>query len=115
MISYGFSTLGCPNYSVDEVIAIAVANVFRGVEIRFIRGTVDIASLAIRFCVENPDLTTTVAGTANPANMSNILKWVDEPLDRQLLAEVQAILEPVKDVLWPVGLPENSDNLEAGL
>ena len=79
------------------------------------RQGVDIASLAIRFCVENSDLTTTVAGTANPANMSNLLKWVEEPLDRQLLAEVQAILEPVKDVLWPVGRPENSDNHEAGL
>jgi sugar phosphate isomerase/epimerase len=45
MISYGFSTLGCPSYSVDEVIGIATANGFRGVEIRFIRGTVDIASL----------------------------------------------------------------------
>ena len=45
MISYGFSTLGCPKYSVDEVIAIATANGFTGVEIRFIRGTVDIASL----------------------------------------------------------------------
>jgi aryl-alcohol dehydrogenase-like predicted oxidoreductase len=36
------------------------------------RKGVDIASLAIRFCVENPDLTTTVAGTANPANMANM-------------------------------------------
>src|SRR5688500_15641992 len=45
MIAYGFSTLGCPSYSVDEVIAIATANGFSGVEIRFIRGTVDIASL----------------------------------------------------------------------
>ena len=79
------------------------------------RNGVDIASLAIRFCIENPDLTTTVAGTANPANMTNILKWIEEPLDRQLLAEVQEILEPVKDVLWPVGRPENSDDYEAGL
>jgi sugar phosphate isomerase/epimerase len=45
MIAYGFSTLGCPSYSVDEVIATATANGFSGVEIRFIRGTVDIASL----------------------------------------------------------------------
>ncbi len=79
------------------------------------RNGVDIASLAIRFCIENPDLTTTVAGTANPANMTNILKWVEGPLDRQFLAAVQEILEPVKDVLWPVGRPENSDNYEAGL
>jgi aryl-alcohol dehydrogenase-like predicted oxidoreductase len=79
------------------------------------RKGVDIASLAIRFCVENPDLTTTVAGTANPVNMANILRWVDEPLDRQLLAEVQEILEPVKNVMWPVGRPENSDHYEAGV
>ena len=78
------------------------------------RKGVDIASLAIRFCVENPYLTTTVAGTANPKNMTNILRWVEEPLDHELLAEVQEILEPVKDVLWPVGRPENSDNSEAG-
>jgi len=75
----------------------------------------DIASLAIQFCVERPDVTTTVAGTANPTNMTNILKWIEEPLDREQLQEVQRILEPVKDVLWPVGRPENSENYEAGL
>lgn len=45
MISFGFSTLGCPNYTVDEIIAMAAGNGYRGVEIRFVRGTVDIASL----------------------------------------------------------------------
>jgi len=75
----------------------------------------DIASLAIRFCVENPDITTTVAGTANPTNMANILKWIEQPLDGELLAEVQEILAPVKIMLWPVGCPENSENYEAGL
>src|ERR1044071_516837 len=79
------------------------------------RKGVDIAALAIQFCIENADITTTVAGTANPANMSNILKWIEQPLDRQLLAEVQQILEPVRNVLWPGGRPENSENLEAGL
>ena len=73
------------------------------------RRGVDIASLAIRFCVENPDVTTTVAGTANPTNMANILKWIEEPINFELLDEVQRILEPVKNLLWPVGRPENSD------
>jgi len=79
------------------------------------RKGVDIAKLAIQFCLQNPDITTTVAGTANPMNMANILKWIEQPLDRHLLAEVQRILEPVKNVLWPVGRPENSENQEAGL
>jgi len=79
------------------------------------RHGVDIASLAIRFCVENSEITTTVAGTANPANMANILRWIKEPPERQLLADVQQILEPAKNVLWSVGRPVNSNNYEAGL
>jgi aryl-alcohol dehydrogenase-like predicted oxidoreductase len=78
------------------------------------KGT-DIAKLAIQFCLQNPDIATTVAGTANPTNMANILKWIEEPLDRELLTEVRSFLEPVKDVLWPVGRPENSDDLQSGL
>ena len=70
---------------------------------------VDIAQLAIGFSVENPDITTSVVGTANPVNMANCLKWAETPLDRQFLGEVLAILEPVKEVLWPVGRPENDD------
>lgn len=45
MISFGFSTLGCPSYGVDEVIAMAGANGYAGVEIRFLNGTVDLPSL----------------------------------------------------------------------
>jgi sugar phosphate isomerase/epimerase len=42
---FGFSTLGCPNYDVDQVIDIAVSNGYAGVEIRFLSGTADLASL----------------------------------------------------------------------
>ncbi|MHB1008181.1 MAG: sugar phosphate isomerase/epimerase family protein [Propionibacteriaceae bacterium] len=45
MFSLGFSTLGCPDYTVDEVIDIAVKNSFKGVEIRFLRGHVDLTQL----------------------------------------------------------------------
>jgi len=79
------------------------------------RKGIDIASLAIQFCVENPDITTTVAGTANPLNMANILKWIEQPPDRELLEEVRQILGPVANILWPVGRPENSEDLNAGL
>ncbi len=68
---------------------------------------VDVAQLAIRFALENPDIATTILGSANPVNMQKCLDWADGPLDHGLLVEVQKILEPVKDVLWPVGLPEN--------
>ena len=40
-----FSTLGCPHYNVDEIINMATKNGFGGIEIRAVKGTVDIMSL----------------------------------------------------------------------
>lgn len=45
MIKLGFSTIGCPDYGIDQVIAMARDNGYSGVEIRFLRGTVDLAAL----------------------------------------------------------------------
>jgi len=46
MITYGFSTIGCPDYDIPQVVELARANGFKGIEIRFLRGTVDLASLS---------------------------------------------------------------------
>src|SRR6187549_3658451 len=69
---------------------------------------VDIAKLALQFCLANPEIATTVAGSANPQNIRNWAKWAAEPIDRQLLAEVQAIFAPVKNLGHKEGLPENN-------
>jgi aryl-alcohol dehydrogenase-like predicted oxidoreductase len=69
---------------------------------------VDIAKLALQFSIANPDIATTVSGSANPGNIRNWAKWAEEPIDRQLLAEVQAILAPVKNIGHREGLPENN-------
>jgi len=69
---------------------------------------VDIAKLALQFAIENPDIATTVSGSANPNNIRNWAKWAAEPLDRQLLAEVQAIFAPVKNLGHTEGLAENN-------
>lgn len=45
MYKLGFSTIGCPDYGIDEVIALATANGYDGIEIRHLRGTVDIVGL----------------------------------------------------------------------
>lgn len=71
------------------------------------KGT-DIAKLALQFSLENPDIATTVAGSANPNNIRTWAKWAAEPIDRQLLAEVQAIFAPVKNLGHREGLPENN-------
>jgi L-galactose dehydrogenase len=69
---------------------------------------VDIAKLALQFSLANPDITTTVAGSANPANIRQWAQWAAEPLDQQLLAEVQQIFQPVKNLGHAEGLPENN-------
>lgn len=71
------------------------------------RGT-DIAKLALQFSCEHPGLATTIAGSANPANIRKWAEWLAEPLDRELLAEVLAIFAPVHNLGHTEGLPENN-------
>lgn len=75
---------------------------------------VDITSLAIRFALQNEDLATTLVGMCTPdevrQNVQTALSAF-EPLSQQeqeALAEVQSILEPVRDFSWKVGRDENN-------
>ncbi|GAB5561938.1 MAG: aldo/keto reductase [Synoicihabitans sp.] len=69
---------------------------------------VDIAQLALQFSCAHDGLATTVAGSANPANIRKWAHWLEAPLDHELLAEVQAVFAPVKNVGHASGLPENN-------
>ncbi len=69
---------------------------------------VDIAKLALQFSIANPDIATTVAGSANPQNIRNWAKWAAEPVDQQLLAEVLEIFRPVKNLGHDEGLAKNN-------
>src|SRR6185436_14200780 len=59
---------------------------------------VDIAKLALQFSLANEDITTTIAGTATPEHIEKWAEWAAEPMDETLLAEVQNIFVPVKNV-----------------
>jgi aryl-alcohol dehydrogenase-like predicted oxidoreductase len=67
----------------------------------------DISRLAIQFSVADPDIATTLVGSANPENVVKNVRWATEPLDRSLLDQVLAILEPIQGKGWPSGRPEN--------
>jgi len=71
------------------------------------RGT-DIAKLALQFSCANPDITTTIAGSANPGNIRNWARWLEEPIDSGLLEEVLEIFRPVKNIGHTEGLRENN-------
>ncbi|MCD6290306.1 MAG: aldo/keto reductase [Anaerolineae bacterium] len=69
---------------------------------------VDIAKLALQFSLSNPRIHTTLVGTANPENIRKNVRWIEEPIDEELLAEVREILKPIANRTWPVGRPENN-------
>jgi L-galactose dehydrogenase len=69
---------------------------------------VDIAQLAIQFSCEYPDIATTIAGSANPKNIAKWAEWLAAPIDRDLMNQVIAIFEPVKDLGHKEGLAENN-------
>lgn len=71
------------------------------------RGT-DIAKLALQFSCANPDITSTIAGSANPANIRRWAQWLSEPIDTELLREVQMIFAPVKNLGHVEGLSHNN-------
>ena len=65
-------------------------------------------SLALQFSCANPDMTTTIAGSANPNNIRKWVQWLESPVDKALMSEVIAVLDPVKNVGHREGLPENN-------
>jgi aryl-alcohol dehydrogenase-like predicted oxidoreductase len=69
---------------------------------------VDIAKLALQFSISNPDISTTIAGSANPDNIRKWAQWISEPMDTELLEQVQGIFAPVKDIGHKEGLAKNN-------
>ena len=67
-----------------------------------------IAKLALQFALANPDIATTIAGSANPRNIRDWADWAAEPIDRELLGDVQAIFAPVRNIGHLEGLPQNN-------
>jgi aryl-alcohol dehydrogenase-like predicted oxidoreductase len=69
---------------------------------------VDIAKLALQFSLAHPDISTTLAGSANPANIRKWAQWISEPMDTELLREIEAIFAPVKNIGHKEGLEKNN-------
>lgn len=68
----------------------------------------ELGRLALQFAVANPDIHTTVVGTASPDRVLRNLADIAQPADPAVLAGVQAILAPVHNLTWPSGRPENN-------
>ena len=86
-----------------------VRNVCRRATEHCQKAGVDIAQLALQFSVANPDMTTCIAGSANPGRVKQWADWLQKPLDQRLLEEVLEILKPSHNWFYIEGRPENND------
>lgn len=64
--------------------------------------------LAIQFALANQEIDTTLVGMSTPQEVRDNIAWLTTPVHAELLAEIQAILSPIRDMTWPSGLPENN-------
>lgn len=79
----------------------------RAAELCQSRGT-DIAKLAVQFSARNPEISTCMIGSANPANVRKWARWITEPYDAPLVAEIEEILTPVMNHGHIEGRAENN-------
>lgn len=66
----------------------------------------NIAKLAIQFSTSNDRIPTTLVSTASVQNIMNNINWLKEPIDAQLLQDVQRRLAPIHNRTWPSGIEE---------
>lgn len=67
-----------------------------------------LAKLAFQFAIAQEGPATTVIGTSSPSEIDQWIRWMDDPIDRDLLAEVERVFTPVRDRPRIMGLPENN-------
>ena len=70
---------------------------------------VDIADLAMQYALAYDGVATTLVGMSKVSHVDSNVKAVGVAPDPRLLAEVQAMIAPVADVVWREGRPENDD------
>ncbi|MDR1130597.1 MAG: aldo/keto reductase [Prevotellaceae bacterium] len=59
-----------------------------------------IEQLAVKYSASNPRIATTLFSTTRPEAVLQNIRWAEEPLDENLLCEVQAILESRRRDTW---------------
>lgn len=69
---------------------------------------VAIEKIAIQFAVANDRIPTTLVGTANPQHIERNVKWIEEPIDMELVNQVREILKPIDQKIWLSGRKENN-------
>ncbi len=68
---------------------------------------VNLSEVALRFCLDHPYVSSTLIGISTPYQVETSLKLLQKTTDKALLAQIEAVLAPVFNYVWPSGRPEN--------
>lgn len=63
--------------------------------------------VGLRFCLDHPYVSSTLVGMASRELVRANLKALNFQIDPALLAEIQKVVAPVHNRMWPSGRPEN--------
>jgi aryl-alcohol dehydrogenase-like predicted oxidoreductase len=67
---------------------------------------IDIAEVGMQFAMANPRIHSTLTGAATPEEVERNARCAGRAPDPEIVAQIQAILAPVRNQLWPTGRPE---------
>jgi len=68
---------------------------------------VNIADVAMRYCLDYPHMATTIVGMSKLGHVESNIKVLDFKNDPGLLAKIEELVAPVKNKMWFEGRPEN--------
>lgn len=63
----------------------------------------DLALLGMQYVLNDPRLPCTITGAARATELAVNLRALKDPVDKELLAEVEALLSPIHNQTWPSG------------
>ena len=69
---------------------------------------IDLSEVALRFCVDNASVATTLIGMSTVLEVDRNLSGLEAAIPVDLLDEVKKILAPVHNTVWPSGRQENN-------
>ena len=67
------------------------------------------ATVALGFCLSHPSVSSTLVGMTSVGQVRQNLRALDAQPDPALLAQIEAVIAPVRDATWASGRKENSD------
>ena len=70
--------------------------------------------VALRVCLDHPYAASTLVGMSSPEQVQSNLASLHLELDTNFLRQLHEIVAPVKNTVWPSGLPANADDVYSG-